>query len=128
VYLWGNVVTTIVDIFWAVVMAVIVIWVWDIAKNLYLRHRSHAALVAAPDWGALMQEAAELHMAAVNDAYFREEEGEQGVESPAVAPFDGCDTCMTREILAGAWPVIVEMVNYHHHNRLELHPQKTMSS
>ena len=37
-----------------------------------------------------------------------EEERDDGeeVESPAVGPFCGCDTCITRETIAGAWPVI----------------------
>lgn len=112
------------DIFWAIAAAIIVIWLWDIAKSLYRYRRSRTARAAAPDWGMRMQEAAELYMAAVADAYLREEEGQQDVHSPAVAPYDGCDTCTIREVLAGAWPVIVEMADYYQRNGIELHPER----
>jgi len=30
------------------------------------------------------------------------------VVDPASAPFDGCDTCVVREVLFAAWPIMVE--------------------
>jgi len=35
-----------------------------------------------------------------------EDAGEEGLESPACAPFCGCDTCVVREVLYAAWPVL----------------------
>lgn len=58
------------------------------------------------DYGNLMQAAADAHMEKVWNAFYAEEETGEEVESPAVGPFCGCETCVTREILAGAWPVI----------------------
>lgn len=29
--------------------------------------------------------------------------------SPAVAPFDGCDDCVVREVLHAAWPALTEL-------------------
>jgi hypothetical protein len=52
------------------------------------------------------QQAAEDHLAACEAALWREEEGEDGPESPAHAPYDGCDTCMVREVLAAVWPIL----------------------
>lgn len=111
----------VIEILWAIAAVTLVNTVWETTSRLYLRRRARTALAAAPDWGMRMQEAAERHISAVSDAYFREENGEQDVESPAAAPYDGCDTCMIREILAGAWPVMAEMLDYHHRNRLDLH-------
>jgi len=62
-----------------------------------------------PGWAA--HQAAEKHMAKVWAAFYAEEEAEDGVdsiESPAIAPFCGCETCVIRETLAAAWPVIEE--------------------
>jgi hypothetical protein len=56
------------------------------------------------DWGRLAHEAAEAHLEAIFQA---EEDGD---DSPSVAPYDGCQTCDIREILAGAWPVIEQML------------------
>lgn len=59
--------------------------------------------------GVLAQRAAELHLAACMEALWAyEEEGDEDVESPASAPFCGCDTCIVREILWAAWPIFEE--------------------
>jgi len=58
-----------------------------------------------PDWGVLAQKAAEKHLAACNEALFAIEDGQE-VESPASAPFCGCDTCQVRETLYAAWPIL----------------------
>lgn len=67
------------------------------------------------DWGVIAQRAAELHLNACLTAFYASEEeltdqhGDDpvaAVESPASAPFDGCDTCQIREVLHAAWPVI----------------------
>lgn len=61
------------------------------------------------DHGVAMQQAAERHLEAVWAAFYADEEAEDGaepVESPAVGPFCGCEVCLVRETLAGAWPEI----------------------
>jgi hypothetical protein len=71
------------------------------------------------DPGFVAHQAAERHMAKVWAAFYAEEDGEEGeelLESPAFGPFDGCDTCIIREILAAVWPVIEE---YHRRLRAE---------
>jgi hypothetical protein len=55
-----------------------------------------------------IQKAAERHLNLVWEAEYAQEEAEDGVEvpTPAIAPFCGCETCIVREVLAGAWPEI----------------------
>lgn len=74
------------------------------------------------DWGAAMHEAAEAHLTKVNDAaWLQEEAGEDfEVDSPAMAPFCGCETCVVREVIVGAWPVILRMFEAHKENDLNL--------
>lgn len=47
-----------------------------------------------------MQQAAELRLAACQEALYEEE----GAATPSIAPFCGCDTCVVREVLDAAWP------------------------
>lgn len=61
------------------------------------------------DAGERAQRVAEEHLVAVWEAHHAEEgceDGVGGVESPASAPFDGCDTCQVRETLYAGWPVL----------------------
>jgi hypothetical protein len=61
------------------------------------------------DPGFAMQTAAERHLNAVWEAHYAQEEAEdeqEEIPSPAVGPFCGCETCIVREVIAGAWPVI----------------------
>ena len=51
------------------------------------------------DVGVLAQRAAEDHLAACWEALDIME------ESPASAPFCGCQTCEVREVLYAAWPI-----------------------
>lgn len=60
----------------------------------------------ARDLGLEAQRAAEAHLAACQDAMFAYDEGDEEAESPASAPFCGCDTCMIREILHAAWEIL----------------------
>ena len=63
----------------------------------------------ARDYGREAQVAAEAHVAACFDAYYANEELEDGqpeVGGPESAPFDGCDTCQVREALFAAWPLL----------------------
>ena len=62
------------------------------------------------DWGYEAQKAAEKHMEAVWDAHYAWEEGDETAESPASAPFCGCETCVVREILHAGWTVFEESV------------------
>jgi hypothetical protein len=56
------------------------------------------------DFGAEAQKAAEAHLAACQEAFWDYEEGSEEIESPASAPFCGCDTCIVREVLTAGWP------------------------
>lgn len=65
------------------------------------------------DWGHHAQKIAEAHLQACSDwAQWYEEGGEESgypkpdVPDPSVGPYCGCDTCIIRETLAAAWPVI----------------------
>jgi len=56
------------------------------------------------DYVQLAQRAAEAHLAACYEALYACEEGDETAESPACAPFCGCETCVVRETLHAAWP------------------------
>jgi hypothetical protein len=60
------------------------------------------------DIGILAQRAAEKHLDACHEAMWAWEEGDDEIESPASAPFCGCDTCIVREVLWAAWPIFQE--------------------
>lgn len=62
------------------------------------------------DIGLAAQQTAERHLAACQEAYWQLEEGADVdvVDCPAVGPFDGCDTCIVREVLHAAWPILAE--------------------
>lgn len=56
-----------------------------------------------------MQMAAERHLRLCDEALELEEETEDPANlppSPASGPYCGCETCVVREVLAGAWPTI----------------------
>lgn len=57
-----------------------------------------------------MQRDAEQRLAACQEALFAEENGEEIAEYPACAPYDGCDTCIVREVLDAAWPHLTQLV------------------
>jgi hypothetical protein len=50
-----------------------------------------------------IQRAAEHHLEACYDAMYDEADAP---DSPAVGAFCGCNRCIVREVLAGAWPQI----------------------
>ena len=58
------------------------------------------------DVGLLAQDAAEAHLKAIWEAEeAADETGDySSMESPAVGPWDGCETCVVREVLYAAWP------------------------
>lgn len=59
------------------------------------------------DIGPALQDAAQQHLEQCWQEYYAlEEDPEATIDDVASAPFDGCDTCMAREVLAGAWPLI----------------------
>jgi hypothetical protein len=65
------------------------------------------------DFGLEAQRAAKAHLDACDEAL---EDGlwADGVDtlaviaSPACAPFDGCQTCLIREVLFAAWPILLD--------------------
>lgn len=63
------------------------------------------------DWGYEAQVVAQEHLNKCMEAMFEEQDaadpdGPEPQGSPASAPFDGCDTCVVREVLHAALPVI----------------------
>lgn len=56
------------------------------------------------DYGREAQAAAEKHLDACMDAFWREGEGEF---EDTIAPFCGCQTCIVREVLHAAWPFLL---------------------
>jgi hypothetical protein len=54
------------------------------------------------------QKEAEKHLAACQEALWSEEETGRPMDSPACAPFCGCDTCIVREVLWAAWEILEE--------------------
>lgn len=72
------------------------------------------------DAGFVAQRAAEAHLAACQEAFWAGEDPDgpywepdwetAAMNSPASAPFDGCDTCIVREVLHAAWPIIEDHV------------------
>jgi hypothetical protein len=66
------------------------------------------------DWGYEAQQAAEAHLAVCAEWMDYYEEGENAEppegEDPSCAPYDGCDTCLVREVLHAAWPIIEKAV------------------
>jgi hypothetical protein len=59
------------------------------------------------DYGVLAQRAAEAHLEACEEALHAiEYESEADVDDPAIGPFCGCTTCVVREVLHAAWPVL----------------------
>jgi hypothetical protein len=65
------------------------------------------------DYGLEAQKAAELHLAACNESLWGGEDSEalergEWPETPASAPFCGCDTCIVREVLHAAWPLLLQ--------------------
>jgi hypothetical protein len=67
------------------------------------------------DWEWQAQQAAQLHLDACRDAYYHQDEHsldvlcDECVPDVASAPFDDCTTCVVRETLHAAWPVLAEM-------------------
>lgn len=62
------------------------------------------------DYGLEAHQEAEKHLSACWEAYFDEEQdGLSDVEWPETAgPFCGCDTCIVREVLHAAYPILRE--------------------
>lgn len=50
---------------------------------------------------------AAAHLVACTEAFYADQDGEEDVESPAAAPFCGCDDCIVREVLVVAWRDLV---------------------
>lgn len=55
------------------------------------------------------QRAAEVRLHEAMDRYWASEEGDDTAwDDWDGAPYDGCDTCLVREVLQGAWPILLE--------------------
>lgn len=70
--------------------------------------------MTARDYGYEAQQAAEKHLDAIYAAQEATDEAdENGIEPPEWPPTagpwcGGCDTCMVRETLFAAWPILLE--------------------
>lgn len=66
------------------------------------------------DWGLEAHDAAINHLDQCDAwlAYFDNEDEEErpAGQDPASAPYCGCQTCLVREVLYAAWPIIEEGV------------------
>jgi len=62
------------------------------------------------DYGYEAQQAAEKHLEAIEAAEdAADEAGTDNVDYPPTAgPWDGCTTCVVRETLYAAWPILLE--------------------
>ena len=61
------------------------------------------------DFGMRAQRAAEEHLEACMMVLWAQDQAPEGMpipESPASAPFCGCDTCVVREVLHAAWTIL----------------------
>ena len=60
------------------------------------------------DAGIRAQRAAEEHLVAIWEAEeaLEDDPTNPDIDYPASAPWDGCDTCVVREVLHAAWPII----------------------
>lgn len=57
-----------------------------------------------------IQGKAEDHLVACNKALFEgETENGAGTRSPAFYPYDGCETCVVREVLLAVWDDLMEL-------------------
>jgi hypothetical protein len=61
------------------------------------------------DIGERVQHLCEQHLAACEEALADPD----GVDSPAYGPYDGCETCMIREILSVAWDALCAEFSAH---------------
>lgn len=50
---------------------------------------------------------AKVHLIECMEAFYDESEDGEEIESPAVAPFCGCDDCIVREVLVVAWTDLI---------------------
>ena len=73
------------------------------------------------DWAVEAQRRAEEHLAACEEALH-----DELPESPATAPYCGCDTCMVREVLAAAWEALQEGVKAETRDMLAEHVAGTV--
>lgn len=84
---------------------------------VHCRQRMAQAVADTPtDWGYQAQQAAEAHMDTLERWQEYYDEGEPEDERPegdppeSAGPYCGCHTCVIRETLHAAWPVIEEAV------------------
>jgi hypothetical protein len=64
------------------------------------------------DWGYEAQQAAEARLALCEQWRWHYDDGDPEPEEPdpSIAPYCGCDTCIVREVLAAAWPIVEQAV------------------
>lgn len=61
------------------------------------------------DWGLKAHQAAEQHLAACLEAMYAEDESDLDTWPEDMAgPFCGCETCVIREVLHAAWPILLQ--------------------
>lgn len=62
----------------------------------------------SPDAGWDAHRAAVAHLQACAEALCAQEDDGADVESPAAGPYCGCSDCDVREVLAAAWPILLD--------------------
>lgn len=61
------------------------------------------------DYGREAHEAAQKHLDAINAAEYAEDSEElPDYPEDMAGPWDGCETCVIREVLHAAWPILLE--------------------
>jgi hypothetical protein len=69
--------------------------------------RTDSAVFEDPEAAREIQKDAEIHLDACYEAMYDEtDHPDLQITSPSVGPFCGCNRCIVREVLAGAWPAI----------------------
>lgn len=83
--------------------------------NLAADPREKDEQMTVNDWELQAQARAEAHLEACRDAYYHEDEHEPSEtcdDCPpqvSVGPYDDCTTCIVREVLDAAWPILAEL-------------------
>lgn len=65
------------------------------------------------EFAAHIQRVAEQHLNACMEYMDNQDFGDESMECPAKAPFDGCNTCIVREVLMVTLDEVVEFVKQH---------------
>jgi hypothetical protein len=83
--------------------------------NAVDRPRTEDEPMDVNDWELQAQARAEAHLEGCREAYYHEDEhdaAETCEDCPpqvSLGPYDDCTTCIVREVLDAAWPILAEL-------------------